>query len=79
MHDTDYINDYGVARGLSWAEFSESIKHTNRFFSSNFNSDVFSSFLTMVQKTYEKVLTFIELEYHRIQKVLLRKRCSHRR
>lgn len=31
LHDTDYINDYGVARGLSWAEFSESIKHTNRF------------------------------------------------
>ena len=41
LHDTDYINDYGVARGLSWAEFSESIKHTNRFFSSNFNADVF--------------------------------------
>lgn len=58
LHDTDYINDYGVARGLSWAEFSESIKHTNRFFSSNFNSDVFSSFLTMVQKTYEKGTNF---------------------
>lgn len=58
MHDTDYINDYGVARGLSWAEFSESIKHTNRFFSSNFNADVFSSFLTMVQKTYEKDTNF---------------------
>lgn len=58
LHDTDYINDYGVARGLSWAEFSESIKHTNHFFSSNFNSDVFSSFLTMVQKTYEKGTNF---------------------
>lgn len=58
LHDIDYINEYGLARGLSWSEFSESIKHTNRFFSSNFNADVFSSFLTMVQKTYEEETSF---------------------
>lgn len=58
LHDIDYINEYGVVRGLSWTDFSESIKHTNRFFSSNFNADVFSSFLTMVQKTYEEGTSF---------------------
>lgn len=58
LRDIDYINEYGVARGLSWTEFSESIKHTNRFFSSKFNADVFSSFLTMVQKTYEEGTCF---------------------
>lgn len=58
LHDIDYINEYGVVRGLSWTDFSESIKHTNRFFSSSFNADVFSSFLTMVQKTYEEGTSF---------------------
>lgn len=58
LHDYDYINEYGAVRGSSWAEFSESIKHTNRFFSSKFNADVFSSFLTMVKKTYKEGTCF---------------------
>ena len=53
LHDLEYIKEYSVIRGLTWKQFSEAIKYSNRFFSSNFNEDVFASFLSMAQKKYD--------------------------
>lgn len=58
LYDNDYIHEQGVVGGLSWVEFSDSIKHANRFFNSSFNTDVFSSCLTMVKRTYDEGTSF---------------------
>lgn len=52
--DKDFINDFGVVKGLSWKEFSDSIKYSNRFHINNFNSDAFASFLSMVAKRFDE-------------------------
>lgn len=56
--DKDYINDFGVTKGLSWKEFSDSIKYYNRFHINNFNHDAFASFLSMAAKQYDKNTSF---------------------
>ncbi len=58
LYDPKYVNNYGVVRELSWKQFSELIKHTNRFFSSKFNTDVFASFLNMSLKNYSEGTCF---------------------
>jgi hypothetical protein len=52
LRDEDFLNEYGVVRGLSWEQFAESIKHENRFHSGMFNADAFASFLSIIAKTY---------------------------
>jgi len=52
--DNDFLNKFGVIRGKSWLEFSESIKHLNRFHSNLFNADSFTSFLSYTIKPYNK-------------------------
>lgn len=58
LYDNEYIHEQGVVCGLSWSEFSDSIKHINRFFNNKFNTDVFSSCLTMVKKMYGEGTSF---------------------
>jgi len=50
--DKEFLRDYGVVRGYGWDEFSEALKHENRFHSGMFNGDQFASFLDMFKKTY---------------------------
>ena len=50
-YDEEYINDYGVIKGQAWHQFSESIKHENRFHNSYFNGDALSSFLSAAVKS----------------------------
>lgn len=52
LYDEDFIRDYAVVGGLTWSEFSNSIKYKNRFHNNKFNADVFASFLSSVVKTY---------------------------
>lgn len=52
LADEDFLNEFGVVRGLSWNEFADSIKYTNRFHSGMFNADTFASFLSIVAKGY---------------------------
>jgi len=50
--DDDFLNKFGVVRGLRWEQFAESIKYGNRFHSGMFNADAFASFLSIVAKQY---------------------------
>ena len=50
--DDDFMNEFGVVRGLRWEQFAESIKHNNRFHSGMFNADAFASFLSILVKQY---------------------------
>ena len=52
LYDRDFLNEYGVVSGLTWNEFSTSIKYENRFHSGKFNADVFASFLSTAVKIY---------------------------
>jgi hypothetical protein len=52
LADRDFLREYGVVRGYSWGEFSNSIKYGNRFHSGMFNASVFASFLSIVTKMY---------------------------
>ena len=52
LTDIDFLREYGVVRGYTWDEFSESIKYGNRFHSGMFNHGQFASFLTMVRHIY---------------------------
>ena len=52
LTDEDFLYEYGVVRGHSWDEFSESIKYGNRFHSDMFNYEQFASFLSMVRNVY---------------------------
>lgn len=48
----DFLNDFGIVRGFTWSEFSESIKYANRFHNQMFNPDAFASFLLIGTKSY---------------------------
>lgn len=50
--DDDFLNEFGVVRGLRWEQFAESIKYENRFHSGMFNADAFASFLSIISKQY---------------------------
>jgi hypothetical protein len=50
--DDDFMNEFGIVRGLGWEQFAESIKYENRFHSGIFNADAFASFLSVVAKSY---------------------------
>lgn len=50
--DKDFLHECGVVREYSWEQFTESIKHKNRFHSDMFNADAFASFLSMTAKQY---------------------------
>lgn len=52
LYDEDFIHNNAVAGGLTWRDFSKSIKFENRFHNSKFNADVFASFLSSVVKTH---------------------------
>jgi hypothetical protein len=52
LSDSDFLREYGVVRGYSWDEFSNSIKYVNRFHSGMFNADAFASFLSIVARSY---------------------------
>lgn len=52
--DSDYLQQFGVIKGLSWHQFSESIKLKNRFHNNMFNPDAFASFLSIATKKYPK-------------------------
>ncbi len=52
LADSDFLREYGVVRGHSWDEFSNSIKYVNRFHSGMFNADAFASFLSIIAKSY---------------------------
>ena len=52
LYDKDFLREFDVVMGSKWDEFSESIKYGNRFHSGMFNSDAFSSFLSIIRNTY---------------------------
>jgi hypothetical protein len=56
--DDDFLNEFGVVRGLRWEQFAESIKYANRFHSGMFNADAFASFLSIVVKQYPAGVEF---------------------
>jgi hypothetical protein len=51
LMDKDFLHEFGVVRGQSWGEFSESIKHKNRFHSGKFNANAFATILSIVTKS----------------------------
>jgi hypothetical protein len=52
LTDKDFLNSFGVVRGLSWDKFADSIKYGNRFHSGMFNADAFASFLSIIAKNF---------------------------
>lgn len=54
LYDKVYLNEYGVVSGLTWKEFSDSIKYENRFHNDKFNSDAFASFLSVAARNYSE-------------------------
>ena len=58
LMDSDFLREFGVVRGHSWDEFSNSIKYINRFHSGMFNADAFASFLSIIAKIYPIGSTF---------------------
>ncbi len=52
LNDEDFIRENAVAGGLTWGDFSNSLKHENRFHSSKFNADVFVTSLSSVVKIH---------------------------
>ena len=52
LKDDAYLFDYGIIKGRTWREFTETIKYDNRFHSNIFNYDAFASFLTYSVKLY---------------------------
>jgi len=58
LHDSDFLNEFGVVRGLRWEQFAESIKFENRFHSGMFNADAFASFLSIIAKPYPAGIEF---------------------
>ena len=58
LYDEDFICNNAVTGGLTWSEFSKSIKYENRFHNRKFNADVFASFLSSVVKTHRSGESF---------------------
>ncbi|MCL2153617.1 MAG: RES family NAD+ phosphorylase [Oscillospiraceae bacterium] len=56
--DDDFMKEFGVVSGVSWAKFAESIKYRNRFHSGMFNADAFASFLSIIAKSYSAGVEF---------------------
>lgn len=56
--DQDYLNEFGIIKGNTWEEFSNSLKYSNRFHNDIFNTDVFATFLSMMTKNYKAGTTF---------------------
>jgi|LSQX01.2.fsa_nt_gb hypothetical protein len=56
--DSDFLREFGIVRGHSWDEFSNSIKYINRFHSGMFNADAFASFISIILKSYPVGSTF---------------------
>lgn len=52
LYDEEFIRNDAVVGGLTWNEFSDSIKYGNRFHNNKFNKDVFALYLSSVVKTY---------------------------
>ena len=52
LANSDFLHEFGVARGYNWDEFSESIKYSNRFHNDMFNPEQFTSILSMLRNTY---------------------------
>lgn len=54
----DYVEQYGIFSGHSWAEFADVIKTKNRFYNSYFKADQFISFLSYSITKYSKGTKF---------------------
>lgn len=52
LRDEAYLSDFGIIKGRTWRQFTETIKYGNRFYSNIFNHDAFASFLTYSVKSY---------------------------
>lgn len=50
VYKKDYVGSHGVIKGQSWHQFSECIKHENRFHNKNFNGIAFRNFLPAAEK-----------------------------
>lgn len=57
-YDDDFLQSYGVVRGLTWNQFSEYIKYENRFHNDKFNPEILASFLSIALKIYKKDESF---------------------
>ena len=58
MRDEDFLDNYAAVRGLTWKEFSDYIKYTNRFHNTYFNTDAFATLLSMSVKSYDEGSSF---------------------
>lgn len=54
FEDTEFIKDNSVVSGITWTQFSDTIKNGNRFFNNQFNSDAFASIISKAVKVYDK-------------------------
>jgi len=52
-YDQDYLNENGIIKNYSWADFVEAIKRRNRFHTDHINKDVLNLFIYCVRKTYK--------------------------
>ncbi|MDR1135556.1 MAG: hypothetical protein LBL49_05200 [Clostridiales Family XIII bacterium] len=56
--DSDAMSEYGIVSGWTWDDFSEALKHYNRFHNHLFNPEILASFLTYAVKNYKPGTVF---------------------
>jgi len=54
LRDNGFLEEYGLVKGRTWSEFSQSIKYDNRFHSNLFNPKAFATYLSYSMKKYKK-------------------------
>jgi hypothetical protein len=51
--DDDALSEFGIVNGWDWNDFSDVIKHKNRFHNNLFNPEIMASFLSYAIKKYD--------------------------
>ncbi len=54
MYDTEFKKTHSILKNATWKQFTEGIKHQNRFHIESFNAEVFRKIIGYASTTYEK-------------------------
>ena len=67
MYDPEFKENHSILRNSTWSQFTEEIKHRNRFHIESFNAEIFRKLIGYASTTYEKGMFFIVLDYPTIE------------
>lgn len=52
MYDEDYLNAHSLLKNKTWDQFTNNLKHVNRFHTNNLNLDILDRFCSFIRKHY---------------------------